>query len=134
MQPVSKPFGVLYTSTLAPTAPASAVPAILATARARNQQLGLTGLLVFDGQNFCQYLEGAPHAVLQRMERIADDERHTAIDIARRGETDARLFDSFSMGYTEPESGALIGTIRALRGDAALNRLVALVPELDLQD
>ena len=132
MQTMSRPYGVLYTSSLAPAAPASVVPAILATARIKNKQNGLTGLLVFDGQNFCQYLEGPPVLVLERMERIREDERHTGIDVACQGETQGRIFDRFSMGYAEPESGDLVGTIRTLNGPAALDRLVEMVPMLDL--
>lgn len=129
---MSRPYGVLYTSMLAPSAPASVVPAILASARINNQRNGLTGLLVFDGQNFCQYLEGPPVVVLERMERIRDDDRHTGIDIACKGETDARIFNRFTMGYAEPEANDLVGTIRTLSGAAALNKLVEMVPTLDL--
>ena len=70
--------------------------------------------------------------VLERMERIREDERHTGIDVACQGETQGRIFDRFSMGYAEPESGDLVGTIRTLNGPAALDRLVEMVPMLDL--
>lgn len=49
---------IVYSSQLAPSVPAECVADIVRTARQFNAAHGITGLLVFDGQRFCQYLEG----------------------------------------------------------------------------
>jgi len=54
---------ILYCSELAPDLPPDTVASIVARARVRNGELGITGLLVFDGQRFCQHIEGPPGAL-----------------------------------------------------------------------
>lgn len=51
-------YEVLYVSTIAPDQPLSVVAEIAGRARVVNAELGITGLLIFDGQRFCQQLEG----------------------------------------------------------------------------
>ena len=50
-------YEVLYVSVLAPDQPLSVVAEIAGRARAANAQGDITGLLIFDGQRFCQQLE-----------------------------------------------------------------------------
>ena len=57
-------YEVLYVSTLAPDQPTAVVAEIAAKARQVNAELDVTGLLIFDGQRFCQQLEGPQKAVL----------------------------------------------------------------------
>ena len=51
-------YEVLYVSTLAPDQPLQVVAEIAAHARPANASMDITGLLIFDGQRFCQQLEG----------------------------------------------------------------------------
>ncbi|MGE0496865.1 MAG: BLUF domain-containing protein [Ramlibacter sp.] len=129
---MTKLYGVLYTSTLSAAAGISAVPAILAVARARNQRDGVTGVLVFDGQNFCQYIEGERASVQACMERILRDTRHSDIRLSHDAEAEQRRFKRFRAGYASLEGEDVFGSIRPLSGPAALAQFLALVPTLDL--
>lgn len=66
----------LYVSELAPAMPSNVVGQILRQSRERNQRLNLTGALLFDGEHFCQLLEGEPDTAQALMGRIASDPRH----------------------------------------------------------
>ncbi|MBX3586179.1 MAG: BLUF domain-containing protein [Ramlibacter sp.] len=129
---MTKLYGVLYTSTLSATAGISVVPAILTVARARNQRDGVTGVLVFDGQNFCQYIEGERASIRACMDRIFDDTRHTDIELSHDGAIADRHFKRFLTGYASPDGEDLVGSVRGLSGLPALDRLLGLLPGLDL--
>lgn len=53
------------------------VKQILQQARERNKAKGITGLLVFNGLNFIQALEGEAEPVLATMSAISRDPRHS---------------------------------------------------------
>jgi len=64
-----------------------------------NQAAGITGLLVFDGYNFIQALEGDQSAVSAVMDRILKDPRHDNIVFFEHTETKRRQFDRWSTEY-----------------------------------
>ncbi|RYF68243.1 MAG: BLUF domain-containing protein, partial [Comamonadaceae bacterium] len=66
---------ILYCSQLAPGQSPGIVGNIVTQARARNAERGITGLLVFDGHNFCQHLEGPSNILVRLMNRIGEDPR-----------------------------------------------------------
>jgi len=75
----------LYIST-APTLPREEVDAILATSARNNSARGITGLLLFNGRNFLQLLEGEESQVNALMETITADPRHSGVSVLdRRG-------------------------------------------------
>ena len=113
-------YEVLYVSQLAPDTPVSAVASIAGHARTANAQRGLTGLLVFDGQRFCQQLEGSQKQVLSAMARICQDPRHVEINVVHQGLLDARRFSSFSLAFSEVEGGDVLEQMEQLDGAAAL--------------
>ena len=78
-------YEVLYVSTLAPDQPTAVVAEIAAKARQVNAELDVTGLLIFDGQRFCQQLEGPQKAVLKLIERIRNDPRHVNVEVVHNG-------------------------------------------------
>ena len=63
-------YELLYVSSIAPESEVNIVGQIAREARAKNARQGITGLLVFDGERFCQHLEGssAPIKQLQAQE------------------------------------------------------------------
>lgn len=73
----------LYIST-APTLPREEVEAILATSARNNPERGITGLLLFNGRNFLQLLEGGGSEVAGLMERITQDPRHSGVSVLDR--------------------------------------------------
>jgi len=123
---------ILYVSTLADHAPLRAVADIAAKARHSNHQHAITGLLVFDGQHFCQQFEGSAQEVLLLMQRIRQDPRHTGVSVLHHGPLAQRRFGSFSLGFTSVEDVEALERLQRLQGQAALDAFVALLPQLDV--
>ncbi len=119
-------YEVLYTSQLAPDTPVSAVARIASHARKANAERGLTGLLVFDGQRFCQQLEGTQKHVLSVMARISQDPRHVELNMLHQGTLKARRFSGFALAFSEVEKGDLLLQLEQLDGGAALQAFEAL--------
>ena len=132
MNKVPELHEVLYLSTLAPDAPLKVVASIASQARKANQAAGITGLLVFDGMQFCQHIEGPRKAVLALTERIRHDPRHVDVDILHHGPLAQRRFRHFGLGYTAVEDVDVLARLRDAGADAALAQFLALQPTLDL--
>ena len=123
---------ILYCSRLAADQSPGVVGAIVAQARRRNAERGITGLLVFDGQHFCQHLEGPRQVVTQLMSRIDDDPRHVQIRVVYDGPLPQRRYLRFDMGFAPTEDTDQVAGIHALDGSVALARFLALRPRLDI--
>lgn len=124
---------ILYCSTLAEQAPIRVVADIAGKARIANRQQGITGLLIFDGQHFCQQLEGDPSALTALMERISDDPRHTDVTVLHQGPLASRRFKRFSLGYTPVEDVDALERLEQLHGESAVEAFVALLESLDVE-
>ena len=75
----------LYIST-APTLPREEVDAILTASARNNPARGITGLLLFNGRNFLQLLEGEERELSALMDTITADPRHSGVSLLdRRG-------------------------------------------------
>lgn len=70
------PLHVVYVSELAPSCDFTAYAAICRTSRACYARAGISGMLLFDGLQFVQWLFGPSAAVAQLMETIARDARY----------------------------------------------------------
>ena len=123
---------IIYVSTLADDAPIRVVAQIAMKARTINQQANLTGLLVFDGQHFCQQLEGCAREVAAAMARIQGEPRHRDVEVLHHGPLCERRFRRFSLGYTSGEDVELLERLQRLKGPAAVDAFVALLAGLDL--
>lgn len=119
-------YEVLYVSVLAPGVPVSAVAAIAGHARAANAQRGITGLLVFDGNCFCQQLEGMQKNVLSTMARIDQDPRHVQVSMVHQGPLTARRYSNFSLAFSTLENPDLLTDLALLDGAAALQAFQSL--------
>ncbi len=73
------PFQLLYVSRLAADADSGVVAAVTAVSRPRNDACGISGALLFDGERFCQMLEGAETEIRALMARIELDPRHCRV-------------------------------------------------------
>lgn len=124
---------ILYCSVLSPTAGPTCVGDIVRTARRTNAAQQVTGVLVFDGQRFCQYLEGPHAAVAALVDRIRHDPRHTDFtlldDSALHG---PRRFHGRPFAYALADDAEPLAQLQRLRGPQALAGLGALMPQLDL--
>ena len=120
----------LYLSRLAAGEGPATVTSILEVSRARNRERDLTGVLVFDGERFAQWLEGPPDQVLALAARLEVDPRHVEMRVLHTGVRAAaeRLATVWRAGYAEPAD------LDALEqaGDASLACFLALLPNFDL--
>ena len=93
-------YQILYLSKLSPYSTPACVTDIIRQSRANNREHEITGILIFDGNRFCQYLEGPKTSVCGVMSRIFDDQRHYDIRMLQEGETfRKRRFADWTMAY-----------------------------------
>jgi lipopolysaccharide biosynthesis regulator YciM len=72
---------------------------ILSTARNRNAQVNVTGMLLYHDGNFMQALEGPEAAVMVLYERIQKDPRHKAVTTLMKRPCLERQFSEWEMGF-----------------------------------
>lgn len=126
-------YCLLYCSHLAPTAPFNAVPDIIRKARSFNSVNDITGVLIFDGRNFMQYLEGKQNTVMELMGRISQDNRHINFQLQYNGEGFGnRRFRGWSIAYAYLEDDVPLRVNSRLNGREAMMHFSALLPELEL--
>jgi hypothetical protein len=97
---------IAYFSTAAEPQTDTLVQNILLTARSRNREHGITGLLVAGGNRYMQIIEGPRAAVSQLYENIRRDPRHLAVTTLTNRTTFRPSFEGWSMAYRrEPALG-----------------------------
>ena len=114
---------------------------ILAKARKKNAEEGVTGALLYNSGYFAQVLEGPRAAIEVVFERIQQDERHSDVTILDFTESAHRDFAEWSMAHVTPISGeeSAIANATILRaitrpngnGDDVLDLLRSLVTQDD---
>ena len=72
---------------------------LLHKARARNEVLGITGLLLYKQGEFMQAMEGAESSVLSLYRLICKDPRHHQVITLLSSPASERLFPDWSMGF-----------------------------------
>ena len=90
---------LIYTSRAAKGMSEKDVDAVLDVARRSNQELGITGFLLYDGEHFVQLLEGDREHVEQVFDKISGDARHSGIQALIRQQAESRTFSNWSMAY-----------------------------------
>jgi hypothetical protein len=125
-----------------PQALAASIGDILATSRANNARVGVTGALMFNAGCFGQVLEGPQPALEAIFERIQQDERHGDVSLLSLASTTTRAFESWSMGFVgaSVEDAARYGSIAQdsgfdpsrLTGEALFEALHRLAMEEEL--
>jgi hypothetical protein len=80
---------------------------LLSLARARNQSLDISGVLLHQKGTFVQVLEGDEAVIGALYERISHDKRHKNVATFRRGPIQARQFAAWSMGFVELDAAVL---------------------------
>lgn len=80
---------------------------LLGNARAKNEGLRLTGMLLHTDNNFFQILEGEPEVVDQMFQHISQDERHTKVVSIIREPISQRSFGEWTMGFAPITSNDL---------------------------
>lgn len=103
-------FYLLYASSAPRKFDESSLVELLETSRRNNASIGVSGMLLYADGNFIQYIEGAEGPVRQLYDRISRDPRHRNLQILTTGETEARIFPDWSMGFrslTRDEEAAI---------------------------
>jgi Sensors of blue-light using FAD len=90
-------FRLLYISTSRGVQSCDVIEAMVTKAQQRNRVNGLTGLLLYDGRRFLQYLEGEESEVWKTYSRIKSDPRHFGLVILRERHGEVRQFDNWDM-------------------------------------
>ncbi len=94
-------YELIYNSMAVPLdLPEVELERILAGARKKNLELGITGVLLYRNGEFVQLLEGPREAVLHVYQDIIfRDRRHLGLTIGWEGEIAQRRFSDWAMGY-----------------------------------
>ena len=72
---------------------------LLRAVRAKNQALGLTGMMLYRDGNIIQALEGPDDVVVETYEKICADPRHHGVIELLRQSVAQRTFDQWTMGF-----------------------------------
>jgi len=72
---------------------------VLRVSRVNNARDGVTGMLLYQGGNFIQLLEGEPAAIDTVYARVEKDPRHHSVLRMLDGEAEERLFADWSMAF-----------------------------------
>lgn len=73
---------------------------LLTKARESNTKLGITGLLLYDGNGtFIQALEGEEEHIEHLFSKISKDSRHSRVNIIARKNIQDRAFPDWKMGF-----------------------------------
>lgn len=86
---------------------------LLIQARTKNEQLGITGMLLYTDGSFFQVLEGEAKTVETLFETIERDFRHTHITMILKESTPHRLFGDWTMAFahmTPDEVNVILGS------------------------
>ncbi|WP_340312947.1 BLUF domain-containing protein [Rhizorhabdus argentea] len=65
----------------------------------RNHSVGITGVLIYSGGYFSQYLEGMQHDVDALVDRIRADPRHHSLRVMNTAIRSERLCSEWSLAY-----------------------------------
>ena len=127
-------FTLLYVSELA-TGGAAEVDRICRQSRANNERDRITGVLVFDGHDFCQFVEGPGTTVAALHERLERDRRHVNMRVLQFGPTPwPRRFTSWRLGYAYSADPTAIARVAAGDDGAALEAFREWLPTLSTRD
>ena len=84
---------------------------LLRDARTRNEQAGLSGMLLYCSQSFLQLLEGDPDALAETYARIAADDRHERLRKLMDVEAPNRIFGDWTMGFEHVDEDELVDEV-----------------------
>ena len=97
-------FTLVYVSSAAKPFTQAELAELLATSRANNESLGISGMLLYKDGNFMQALEGEEQQVLALNTKISHDPRHHGFMILLREHQAQRVFPEWSMAFRDLNS------------------------------
>ena len=99
---------VVYVSTATRLMSEEDLESLLRDARAFNESVGITGILLYNDGTFFQYFEGPEDAVERVYERIRASHAHKDLTELLRAAIPMRLFGLWTMGLTHPPASQLL--------------------------
>lgn len=88
---------LVYLSTATRDFSQTEIDSLVTRAADKNAKLDITGVLAYNGRNFCQLLEGPPTVVRALFDSIAQDPRHAGVKLIGEKSVEARKFPEWSM-------------------------------------
>ena len=127
-------YVLLFVSNLARDVPEDVVEGIASQARWNNEQTGITGLMVFDGEHFAQWMEGPAEAVEKVAHVMQSDPRHTDMEVVHRAPVSVpRRFPAWRLGYLVLDLQEFgLRSLRGKRGPVAVEAFDFMLPALDI--
>ncbi len=83
---------------------------LLKRARERNKEYEITGVLLYNGGNFMQYIEGPKNNLDIIYNIICADNQHTGIIVISRETIESRQFGDWSMAYQTKDVNGYLGS------------------------
>ena len=102
-------YRIIYISSTRTAQSNRDIDVILRKSQDNNSRDGLTGLLIYDGKRFFQYLEGEEQQVRRALDRIRSDDRHYALVVLSEKETERRQFGNWAMAGHHTSPGENLG-------------------------
>lgn len=105
LQPATeKMIQIVYRSTQTRPFSLKDLHGILEKSRTKNAQLGITGVLFYDGNDFIQVLEGGEGEVQYLYGALLSDPRHRDVTILSQAVIAHREFGNWAMAFAHPET------------------------------
>ena len=77
---------------------------LLESARTFNQKNGITGILLYDNQQFGQIIEGERASVMKAWKRIQDDKRHHRVELLKIKDISEKSYPDWLLRFSGGES------------------------------
>lgn len=124
---------VLYWSNLSSRDHISNIADIAKVGRVFTSKNNISGMLLFDGERFCEYLEGQPAPMHELFTRIQADCRHHYGTLLLHGPLHQRCFKRWTMAYIDLHEEGIesIPYIAQASGEAALERFLEVSQQVE---
>ena len=133
MNCVERPFQILFFSRMARGCDVGIIRNIVLSARERNAARGVTGALLFDGERFCELIEGPEAVVRDLMQGISRDPRHGGLTVLLAGTAPAgRVVQRWVSGYCDASAMDVFGAEGGLRDGPALDAFTEVLAGADV--
>lgn len=124
----------LYLSQVRGDKPFETIAVVVAEARQLNAEQSITGVLVFDGAQVCQYVEGEVGTIDALIERLMVDPRHEQLKVLHHAPLPGeRRFARWRLGYLMLDDGRDLTRFDALSGEGAIASFLEQLPLVDLE-
>jgi Sensors of blue-light using FAD len=97
-------YTLVYTSVANQKMSDEHLKALLKKARKKNEQLNITGMLLYLDPYFIQVLEGEEATISGVFDTIKEDKRHDKVSIIYKKPAEERCFDNWTMGFNKVEN------------------------------